>query len=98
MEIERIVFTNKSASTKFLLQCLSEKLLLVDLGFDRETLIFQLWYIENRIRERDVPPQGELNKPPFSADMWREEVLGIGNPSFQLSSILAAQRLILGWL
>ena len=31
-----------------------------DLRFDREALIFQILYLTNMIRERYVPPQGEL--------------------------------------
>ena len=70
MEIERIELTNKNASTKCLLQCLSRKLLLVDLGFDRETSIFQLWNLENFIGERDVPLQGELSDGLLFPDQW----------------------------
>ena len=61
MEIERIELTSKSAPIKCLLQGLSGKLVLADLGFDKETVIFQLWYLENLIGERDTPPQGELS-------------------------------------
>ena len=47
--------------------------------------------------QRYVPLQGELYGHPFSIDPWRE-VLGIGNPSFQLSSISVAQILLSGQL
>ena len=45
MEIDRIELTNAIASTCYLLERFFGRLLLVDLGFGRETLIFQLRYL-----------------------------------------------------
>ena len=41
--------TNEIASISCLLESFSEMLLLVDLGFDKETLIFQLRYLSDLI-------------------------------------------------
>ena len=53
--------TSETASISCLLEIFSGMLLLVDLGFDKETPIFQLMYLSNLIGQKDVPPQGELS-------------------------------------
>ena len=45
MEVDMIELTSELASTLCFLEGSFGRLLLVDLGFDRETLIFQLRYI-----------------------------------------------------
>ena len=65
MEINIIVLTNKSAPTKCLLQFLLENCFLLILGFDRETLNFQLWDPTKMIGNRDLPPQGKFSNGPF---------------------------------
>ena len=44
----------------------------VDLGFVRETLIFQLVNLEILLQGKDVPPQGELIKGILLMDLWEE--------------------------
>ena len=56
MEIERIELTREIASIGCLLQCFSVRLLLVDLGFDKETLIFQLRCLADLIIYKYAPP------------------------------------------
>ena len=45
MEIKRMELTSEIASTLCLLEGSFGRLLLVDLGFDKETVIFQLRYL-----------------------------------------------------
>ena len=45
MEIERIELTNEIYSTLCMLEGSSGRMLLMELGFDRENLIFQLGYL-----------------------------------------------------
>ena len=61
MEIERIECTNDIALTLCLLERFFGRVSLVDLGFDRETLIFQMRYLSDIIGYKYAPPQGELS-------------------------------------
>ena len=70
MEIRIIMLTNESAPTKCLLQCLLDNCFWFTLGFDRDTIIFQLWNLVNLIGERDMPPQGELSNGFLFSNMW----------------------------
>ena len=49
MVIKRMKLTSENASIGCLFEGYFERLLLVDLGFDKETLIFQLKYISDII-------------------------------------------------
>ena len=72
MEIERIELTNEIVSTRFLLESSSGRLSLLDLGFDRETLIFQLRYLSYLIGYKYVPLQGELGNILIFPKLWIE--------------------------
>ena len=72
MEIERMELTSEIASTLCLLEEYFEILLPVDLGFDRETIIFQLRYISYLIVYKYVPPQGKMSSILIFPKLWTE--------------------------
>ena len=43
-----------------------------DLGFDRKTLIFQLWSLANMIGGKYVPPQGDMVNVFLFPNMWKK--------------------------
>ena len=62
--------TSEIASISCLLERFSGMLLLVDLGFDRETLIFQLSYLSYLIGYKYAPAQGELSNILILPKLW----------------------------
>ena len=76
MEIEKI------RSYRFEVLDLVPKL--ADLGFVRETLIFQTWNFKLLIGQKDAPLQGKLSNVLLFWKQWWEAP-GTGSPSFSIS-------------
>ena len=70
MEIERKELMNDISSSQWLFEGFYRRLLLVDLGLDRETLIFQIRYLSYLIGYKYVPPQGELSSILIFPQLW----------------------------
>ena len=70
MEIGRMELTSEVASSCFLLEGYFERLLLVDVGFGSETLIFQLRYLSYMIGYKYASPQGKLSNILIFPKLW----------------------------